>query len=58
MSGMSKVWEDTDGRVKQYRCSLYIYLMTVLSYSYGVIMYFTINSPGHGKNVVDGLNAM
>ena len=32
--------------------------MTVLSYSYGIIMDCTINAPGHGNNVVDGLNAM
>ena len=31
--------------------------MTVLSYSYGIIMECEINVPGHGNNVVDGLNA-
>ena len=31
--------------------------MTVLSYSYGIIIYRAINAPGHGKNVVDGINA-
>ena len=31
--------------------------MTVLSYSYGIIMDLAINVPGHGKNVIDGLNA-
>ena len=31
--------------------------MTVLSYSYGIIMDSTINVPVHGNNVVDGLNA-
>ena len=30
MSGMSTVWEDTDGFAKKYMCALYIYLMTVL----------------------------
>ena len=29
--GMSKVWEDTDGCAKQYRCALAIYLVTLLS---------------------------
>ena len=33
-----------------------IYLMTVLSYSYSIIMDSAINSPDHGKNAVDGLN--
>ena len=27
ISGMSTVWEDTDGCSKQYRCALDIYLM-------------------------------
>ena len=32
--------------------------MTVLAYLYFVIMYRSINSPHHGKNVVNELNAM
>ena len=31
--------------------------MTVLPYSYGIIMDLAINAPGHGNNVVHGLNA-
>ena len=31
--------------------------MNVLSSSYGIIMDRVINAPGHGKNVLDGLNA-
>ena len=53
---MSTVWEDTDGCSKQYRWALDIYLMTVLSSLYGIIMDRAINVPGHGKNVVDGIN--
>ena len=30
VSGMSTVWEDTDGCSKEYMCALAIYLMTVL----------------------------
>ena len=54
---MSTVWEDTDGLAKKYRCYLLIYLMNVLSSSYGIIMDRAMNAPGHGENVVDGLNA-
>ena len=43
MSGMSKVWEDTAGCANKYRCNLDIYLMTVLSSSYGIIMDLAIN---------------
>ena len=57
VSGTSTLWEDTNGCAKQYRCALGIYLMTVLSSSYGSIMDFAINAAGHGKNVVYGLNA-
>ena len=56
VSGMSTVCEDTDGCAKQYRRALDIYLMTMLSYSYGIRMDSAINTPGHGKNVVDGIN--
>ena len=54
---MSTVWKYTNDCAKQYRCDLAIYLMTVLSYSCGIIMKITINAPGHGNNVVDKLNA-
>ena len=54
---MSTLWEDTNGCAKKYRCALDIYLMLVISSSYGIIIYRAINSPGHGNNVVDGLNA-
>ena len=54
---MSKVWEDTDGYAKQYKCALSTYLMTVLSSSYCIIMDWAVNAPGHGNNIVDGINA-
>ena len=57
VSGMSTVWEYIYGCAKKYRCDFYIYLMTVLSYSYFIIMDFAINTPGRGGGVVDGLNA-
>ena len=55
--GMSTLWEDTNGCDNQYMCALSIYLMTVLSYFYGVIMDREINALGRGNNVVDRLNA-
>ena len=56
MSVMSTVWEYTDGCAKQYRCALDIYLMNMLSYSYGIVMDCAINAPGHEKNEVYGIN--
>ena len=49
--------EDTYDCVNQYMCALAIYLMTVLSSSDGFIMDCAINAPGHGNNIVDGINA-
>ena len=54
---MSTVWEDNNGCAKKYGFALGIYLMNVLSSSYGIIMYHAINEPGNGINVVDVLNA-
>ena len=54
---MSKVWEDTNGCAKKYICVLGIYLITVLSSLYGIIMDRSINSHGHINIVVDGINA-
>ena len=57
VSGMSTVWEETDGFTNQYRRDLAIYIMTVLLYFYGVIMDRAITSPGHGNITVDGIDA-
>ena len=57
MSAVSILWEDTNGYANKYRCDLSIYLITVLSSSYGIIMNPAINEPGHGKSIVDVLNA-
>ena len=54
---MLTVWEDTDGCANKYRCALAIYLMTVLSSSYGIIINRAINAPVHGNDVVYGINA-
>ena len=53
---MSTLWFNTDGCANTYRCDLDIYLMTVLSYLYGITMDHAINEPVHGKNVVDAIN--
>ena len=49
MSGMSTLWEDTYVCANKYMCDFDIYLMTVLSSSYGIIMDDAINQPGHEK---------
>ena len=39
-------------------CDLAVYLMTELSFSYGIIMNTENNVPWHGKNAVDELKTM
>ena len=55
--GKSTAWEDTDACAKKYRCALEIYLMTVLSSLFGIIIDCVINVLGCGKNIVDGIDA-
>ena len=47
-----------DGCAKHYRCSIAYYLMSYLSKSYQIFLDRDIDTPGHGKYVVDGFNAV
>ena len=55
VSGLSTVWEDTNSYAK-HRCYFAIYLITVLSSLYYIIIYPVINVPGIGENDVDSIN--
>ena len=55
---MSKISEKTDGCAEQYRCASALYLMSVMSQCYSIIIDQGISAPGHGKEVVDGINAV
>ena len=55
---LSKIWQNTDGFARQYRCASSIYLISVVSQCYSIIIDRGISAPGHGKEVVDGLNAV
>ena len=52
------MWDQTDGCAKQYRCSITYYLMSYLSTSYQIVLDRAVYTPGHGKDVVDGFNAV
>ena len=56
MSTLSTIWENTDGCEEQYRCASSLYLMSVLSQFYSVIIDVGVSANGHGKEVVGGLN--
>ena len=57
-TSLSTTWENTDGCSEQYRCDSALYLMSVMSQTYSNIIDRGISAPGHGKEVVDGLNAV
>ena len=51
------ILDHSDGCSKQYRCGTALYLLSVLSSQFGVAIDRMIGAPGHGKDVVDALNA-
>ena len=52
------IWENTDGCAKQYRCASVLYLMSVMSQFYSIIIDQGISAPRHGKDVVDEINSV
>ena len=58
MSVLSTIWENTDGCAEQYRCATALYIMSVFSQRHSIIFDQYISATGHGKEVVDGLNAI
>ena len=56
-TSFSTIWENFDGCAKKYSCASVLYLMSVMSQCYSVIIDQGIISPEHGKEVVDVLNA-
>ena len=57
-TSLSTIWENTDGCAEQYRCASALLLMSGMSQTYSLIIDRGISAPGHGKEVVDGLNAV
>ena len=51
-----KLWDQKDRCGKQYRCSIDYYLMSYLSTSYQIVLDRAVDTPGHGKDVVEGFN--
>ena len=52
------MWDQTDGCAKQYRCYIAYHLMSYLSKSYQIVLDRAVDTPGHGKYVVDGFNSV
>ena len=57
-STLSSIWGNTDGCINQYICASELYIMLVLSQRHSSITDRGISSPEHGKEVVDGINAI
>ena len=55
-TSLIRIWENTDVCAKQYRCASALYLMSVMSQCYSIIIDRGISSPGHDKEVLNGLN--
>ena len=55
-TSFTTIWKNTDGYTEQYICASALYLMLVMSQCYSIIIDWGISAPGHGKEVVDGLN--
>ena len=49
--------EETDSCAKQYICALAVYFMIIVLLTFNMIIDRAIGGPGHGKDVVDGLNS-
>ena len=55
---LSTIYGNTDGCAEQYRCTSALYLMSVMSQYYSIIIDRGISGPGQCKEVVDGLNSV
>ena len=58
MPTLSTIWENTDGCAEKYRCASALYFLSVLSQRHSNITDRGISTPGHGKEVVDGINVI
>ena len=57
-TSLSTIWENNHGFDEQYRCASALYLMSVIPQCQSIIIDRGISANGHGKEVVDGLNAV
>ena len=55
---LSKIWENTDGCDDHYRSVNELYLMSMLSKAFSVIIDRGISEPGHSREVLYSLNAI
>ena len=54
----STLYCNSDGSSKQYRCANALYYLSMLSTKFNINIDRAIGAPGHGKDIVYGLNAV
>ena len=54
----SVLLDHTDGCAKQYRSGNALFMMNIMSLKYDIVIDRAIGAPGHGKSIIDGLNAV
>ena len=54
---MINIWENKDGCVEKYLCVTALYLLSILTYEYNIIIDGVVGETGHEREVFDGLNA-
>ena len=52
------ILDHTDGCAKQYRSGNALYLLNVLAMKYNIVIDRAVCAPGHGKSIIDGMNAV
>ena len=52
------MWDQTDGCSKHYICSIDYYMMSFLSKAYKIVLDGAADTPGRGKDVLGGFNAI
>ena len=57
-ASLGTILDNTDGLDKKHRCASAQYVISVMFQSFSVIIDRRISVPGHGKEVLDGLNAV
>ena len=58
MSSLITIWKNTDGCADQYRCATELWCISVLSQCHSIIFGQGISEPKHGREVIDGINAI
>ena len=54
----SVLLDHTDGCAKQYRSGNALFLLNIFSLKYHIVIDRAVGAPGHGKSIIDGLNAV